>query len=111
VASNGAYAAGWEGIDPPAAPFEISRTVAVALRPPAPVDVIATVEGGMLRWRVQDAEGRVLPGRRVALRAGGVDLGPTERDGEGGRAAIRGGRGPVAVVDAETGAAAIVEVR
>lgn len=111
IAANGARAAGWQGIEPPAAPFEIARTVAVALRPPSPVDVIATVEGGMLRWRVEDAGGRVLPGRRVTLRAGAVDLGPAEQDGDGGRASIRGGRGTVAVVDAESGAAAIVEVR
>jgi hypothetical protein len=74
------------------------------------VDVVATVEQGTLRWRVEDPAGRPLAGRRVVLRAEGVDLGPAEPDGEGGRAAIRGGRGLVAVQDAESGVAAVVEV-
>jgi hypothetical protein len=46
----------------------------------------------------------------VRLRARGVELGPPERDGEGGRAALRGGRGAVAVVDEASGVAAVVEV-
>ena len=40
----------------------------------------------------------------------GVELGPVERDGDGGRAAVRRGHGLVAVDDAETGVAALVEV-
>lgn len=111
VAPGGARATGWAGVAPPAAPFEISRTVEVALRPPSTVDVVARVEGGALRWRVEDAEGKPIAGRAVTLRADGVELGPAERDGEGGRTAIRGGHGTVAVVDVETGVAAVVEVR
>jgi hypothetical protein len=111
VAPGGARAAGWAGIAPPPAPFEISRTVQVALRPASPVDVAARVEAGAVCWHVEDAAGRPLPGRRVAVRAEGVELGPVERDGDGGRAVIRGGRGLVAVVDADTGVAAVVEVR
>ncbi len=88
-----------------------SRTVQVSLRPAAPVDVAARVEAGAVRWRVEDGAGRPLVGRRVVLRADGVELGPVEADGDGGRAAIRGGRGLVAVVDFETGVAAVVEVR
>jgi hypothetical protein len=111
VAPGGARAAGWAGVSPPAAPFEISTAVEIALRPPSRVDVIASVEAGALRWRIEDAGGRPIPGRRVTLRADGIELGPAERDGEGGRAPIRGGRGVVAVVDDETGIAAVVEVR
>ncbi len=111
VAPGGARATGWAGIEPPAAPFEIERMLEVALRPPSPVDVVAAVEEGVLRWRVEDPEGRPIAGRAVELRADGVALGPQERDGGGGRARIRGGRGVVAVVDAETGVAAVVEVR
>lgn len=109
TAESGARAAGWEGIAPPPAPFEIERTIAVALSPSAPVEIVARLEEGQLRWRVLDAQGRVLPRRAVSLRASGVVLGPTERDGDGGRASIRG-RGVVAVVDVETGVAAVVEV-
>jgi hypothetical protein len=108
---GGVRAAGWAGVTPPPAPFEVSRTVTVALRPPSAVDVRAEVAGGAVRWRVEDPEGRPLPGRRVVLRAEGVVLGPAERDGDGGRAAIRSGAGRVAVVDGETGVAALVEVR
>jgi hypothetical protein len=111
LAANGARAAGWKGIEPPAAPFEISRNVRVALRPPSDVDVVAWLDGAMLRWRVQDAQGHELAGRRVALRPSGVELGPAEADGGGGRAPVRGGRGTVAVVDLETGVAAVVEAR
>ncbi len=110
TAENGARAAGFEGAAAPAAPFEIARTVAVALRPPSPVDVAARVEGGYLRWRVVDAAGRPLPGRAVALRGRGVALGPAEGDANGGRAQLRGGRGTVAVIDTATGVGAVVEV-
>jgi hypothetical protein len=110
TAPSGARVAGFEGLAPPPAPFEIAKTVAVGLRPPAPVDVLARVEGGFLRWRIVDAGGGALPGRAVALRARGVALGPPERDAEGGRAELRGGRGTVAVVDVTTGIASVVEV-
>lgn len=110
TAPNGARAAGWAGVEPPAAPFELARTVEVALEPQAPVDVVARVDGAVLRWKVSDAGGRALPGRPVRLRSAEVKLGPAERDGEGGRAALRGGRGTVAVVDEGTGVAAVVEV-
>ncbi|HEY6101196.1 MAG TPA: hypothetical protein VIW03_17295, partial [Anaeromyxobacter sp.] len=110
VAANGARAAGFEGVAPPVPPFEIARTVVVALRPAAPVDVSARVEGGYLRWRITDAAGRALPGRAVALRGRGIALGSPERDSDGGRAELRGGRGAVAVIDAATGVGAVVEV-
>ncbi len=108
---SGARAAGWAGVSPPPARFELSRVVRVALRPPSPVDVVASVEGGVLRWRVEDASGRPIPARRIVLRADGVLLGPAEPDGDGGRAAVRSGRGLVAIQDLETGVAAVVEVR
>jgi hypothetical protein len=108
-AANGARAAAFEDVIPPPAPFEISRTVVVSLRPPTPVDVIARVEAGVLRWRVEQ-EGRPVAGRAVALRSGAVVLGPAAREDGGGRAAILGGRGLVAVVDEATGVSAIVEV-
>jgi hypothetical protein len=111
VAPGGARAAGWEGVVPPASPVALARVVEVALAPAAPVDVVARVEGGRVRWRVEDAAGRALPGRAVSLRSRGVDLGAPERDGDGGRAVIRAGRGPVAVVDDATGVAAVVDVR
>jgi hypothetical protein len=110
AAPGGARAAGWAGIAPPPAPFELARTLTVLLRPPAPVEVVARVEAGVLRWRVEDGDGRALPGRAVSLRAGAVALASPERDGEGGRAAVRSGHGPVAVVDEATGVAAVVEV-
>jgi hypothetical protein len=110
VAEGGARAAGWAGIAPPVSPIAISRDVEVALRPPSPVEVVARVEGRTLAWRVDDAEGRPLPGRRVVLRARGVAVGPAQPAGDGGQAALGEGAGTVAVVDAETGVAAVVEV-
>ena len=68
------------------------------------------MEAGSVRWRVEAADGTPLPGRRVVLRGEAVELAPAERDGAGGRAAVLRGRGPVAVIDAETGISAIVEV-
>ncbi len=111
AAANGARAAGWEGMGAAAASFEIRKTVRVALRPPSDVDVQAWVDGGALRWRVTDAKGHPLTGRRVALRSKGVDIGPAEADEGGGRATIRGGRGTVSVVDLETGVASVVETQ
>lgn len=110
VAPSGARAAGFAGVQPPPSPVALARTLKVPLRPPTAVDVVAEVAGGVLRWRVEEEGGRPLPGRRVVLRAEGVELGPAERDGEGGKAAVVRGRGLVAVQDAETGIAAVVEV-
>ncbi len=110
VAEGGARAAGWAGIAPPVPPIAIARDVEVALRPPSPVEVVARVDGRKLAWRVDDAEGRPLPGRRVVLRARGVAVGPAQPAGDGGQAALGEGAGTVAVVDAETGVAAVVEV-
>jgi hypothetical protein len=110
TARSGARAVAFAVAPPPPAPFELSRTIRVALRPPTAVDVFATVERGVLRWRIDDERGRPVPARRVVLHAEGVTLGPVEPDGDGGQAAVRGGHGLVAVVDAETGVAAVVEV-
>jgi hypothetical protein len=107
---GGLRAAGWAGLEPPPAPFAIERTVAVAIGPPIPVDVVAWVEAGFVRWRLEDPPGTARPGRPVLLRSAGVALGPPQPDGAGGRARIEAGRGTIAVVDAETGVAAVVEV-
>jgi hypothetical protein len=74
------------------------------------VDVVAWVEAGFVRWRLEDPPGTARPGRPVLLRSAGVALGPPQPDGAGGRARIEAGRGTIAVVDAETGVAAVVEV-
>jgi hypothetical protein len=108
---GGLRAAGWAGLEPPPAPFAVERTVAVAIGPPLPVDVVAWVAGGFVRWRLEDPPGTARPGRRVLLRSTGVALGPPEPDGVGGRARIEGGSGTIAVVDAETGVAAVVEAQ
>jgi hypothetical protein len=108
---NGARAAAFPGFALPAPPDVLSRIFRVPLAPPSlPVDVRARAEGSLLRWRVVDAAGRALPGRAVRLEAAGVRLGAMERDGDGGRCRIAGS-GVVAVVDSETGVAAVVEVR
>jgi hypothetical protein len=109
-AANGARACGFAGIDPPVQPFELAETIRVPLRPPTSVDVVARLEGRVVHWRVEDERGRAIPGRRVFVRGVGVELGPIERDGEGGRAAVRSGAGLLSVVDAESGVAAVVEV-
>lgn len=109
-APGGARAAGWSGhpVRPP--PASLSTVALVPLTPGAPVDVRATAEGGILRWRVAAGDGRALPGRTVRLLSSGPTLGPVEADGEGGRCRVEG-RGTVSVVDAATGVAAVVEVR
>jgi hypothetical protein len=109
-ARSGARAVGFAGAAPPPSPIEITRTIRVALRPTTSVDVVASFEGGFLRWRIEDDAGRPVPARRVVLRGEGVDLGPVERDGDGGKAAVLRGHGLVAVQDAESGVAAVVEV-
>jgi hypothetical protein len=110
VAAGGARSAGWEGIAPPVPPIAIGREVDVALRPASPVDVVARLEGRTVLWRVEDSDGRPLPGRRVVLRGRGIAVGPAELAGDGGRAPLGQGAGVVAVVDAETGVAAVLEV-
>jgi hypothetical protein len=110
TSSDGARAAGWAGIDPPLAPTAISRVVEVRLRPPSPVDVVARVEGRTLHWRVEDAAGAPVAGRAVVLRGSGLEVGPPVAEPGGGRAALGPGQGTVAVIDAETGVAAVVEV-
>lgn len=109
-AEGGARAAGWAGVEPPPWPAEVRATVEVRLRPPARVDVVASASDGVLRWRVEGADGEALRGRRVLLRPDGVALGPVGPDGPGQRCAVTG-RGVVAVVDAESGVTAVVEVR
>jgi hypothetical protein len=110
AATGGARAAAWEGFTPAVPPIALEEVFDVPLGPEAKVDVRVSVEGGFLRWRVRDAQGRVLPGRRVRLEASGVRLGPSEPDGEGGRCRAEG-RGTATVADVETGVAALVEVR
>ncbi len=109
-AAGGLRAAGWAGFGPPVPPFTLSRTFSIALVPEAAADVRATVKNGFLRWRVQDRSGRVLSGRRVQLESDGVRLGSVEPDGDGGRCKVAG-KGTVAVIDSETGVAAVLEVR
>ncbi|WP_242335348.1 MULTISPECIES: hypothetical protein [Anaeromyxobacter] len=110
TAPGGARAAGWAGAVPVVPTFAVAREVEVALRPASPVNVVAQLEGRTIAWRIEDADGRPLPGRRVVLRARGVTVGPAEPAGDGGRAAIAEGAGTVAVVDTETGVAAVLEV-
>jgi hypothetical protein len=110
TAPGGLRAAGFAGAGGPPASFELRGEVEVPLRPGGRADVRARVDGRILRWRVEGAAGEALRDRRVILRAQGVDLGTPEADGDGGRCAIRSGRGTVAVVDEATGAAAVLEV-
>lgn len=107
---GGARAAAWKGHQGRVPPASLSTVFEVPLAPQAPVDVRATAEPGLLRWRVAGRDGRPLPGREVRLESSGPTLGPPERDGDGGRCRLAG-RGTVAVVDVATGVAAVVEVR
>jgi hypothetical protein len=106
-AAGGLRAAGWSWAPPPPSPFAVERAVEVALRPAGAADVEAWLEGRTLRWRVRGPAGR---SPRVALRPAGPTLGPVEVTGDGGRCRVLAGRGAVAVVDEETGAAALVRV-
>jgi hypothetical protein len=110
MASGGARAAAWQGFPVAVPPVALERVFDVLLGPEASVDVRASAEGGYLRWKVRDPGGRVLPGRRVRLEASGLRLGPPEPEGDGGRCRAEG-QGTATVVDAETGVAAVVEVR
>ncbi len=108
-AEGGLHAAGWTGFGLPAPPFAIARTFSIALAPEAPVDVWARVQGRVLRWRVQDASGGRLLGRAVHLQANGVRLGAIEADEGGGHCTVAG-KGIVAVIDDQSGVAAVVEL-
>jgi hypothetical protein len=108
---SGLRAIAWEGATTPAPALSVTRDVELALRPPGSVDVAASLEGGWIRWKVRAPDGAALPGRAVSAESDTVRLGPVEVDGEGGRCAVRGGKGTVAVIDAESGVAAILEVR
>jgi hypothetical protein len=109
-AANGARAAGYDGLEPPPDPIELTRTFAVRIRPPSIVDVLARVEKGKLRWRIEDRPGHALPGRQVRIEVNGPKVGAVHPDAEGGWSEISG-RGMVAVVDVETGVSAVLEVR
>ena len=74
------------------------------------MDVLVESEAGRLRWWVEDLPGHALPGRAVRLEAHGPKLGPVHPDRQGGWCEISG-QGTVAVVDAETGVSAVLEVR
>jgi hypothetical protein len=73
--------------------------------------VSAVVDGSWVRWTVRGPAGPVLADRRVEVVGDGVELGAPERDGDGGRCAIRAGKGTVAVTDVDSGTTALVEVR
>jgi hypothetical protein len=107
----GLRAIAWEGAPTPAPALSVTRDVELALRPPGSVDVSAALEGGWIRWKVRGPDGAALPGRTVSVESDSVRLGSVEADGDGGRCAVRGGKGTVAVIDAESGAAAILELR
>ena len=103
-APGGARAAGWAGIAPPAAPFALARTVKVALRPPSPVDVVASLEGRVLRWRVEDADGRPLAGRAGSCSARtGSSSARSSATATEAAPRCRAGAGLVAIADAEHG--------
>jgi len=109
-APGGARAAGFGASTPSVPATALSRVQLVPLAPASPVDVRAWAEGRVLRWKVIGPDGRPLAGRGVRLEPAGVRLGAQERDGDGGRCSVEGS-GIVAVVDADTGVAAVVEVR
>jgi len=110
TAPGGLRAAGWAWASPPAQPIAVKRRAAVALRPPGQGDVTATVEGRWVTWTVRGPTGGPDPSRPVQLRSRSVTLGTPEAVGQGGRAEVLGGSGLVAVVDVQSGAAALVEV-
>jgi hypothetical protein len=107
----GLRAIGWAATPLPVPSIQIERDVVLALRPPGAVDVAARREGSWIHWRVLSPEGAPLAGRSVSVASGTVELGPVEPEERGGRCAIRGGAGTVAVTDDESGATALVEVR
>jgi hypothetical protein len=107
----GLRAIGWAAAPAPIPALSVMREVRLALRPPGSVDVAAVVEGGWIRWQVRAPDGAALAGRAVTAESDTVKLGPVEVDGGGGRCALRGGNGTVAVTDTESGSAAILEVK
>jgi len=107
----GLRAAAWGWAAPAPEPAALARRAVVSLRPADAVDVAAAFDGRAVTWVVRGAAGEPDPARAVLLRPGAVRLGPPERNGGGWRAEVLAGRGPVAVIDAESGSAAVVEVR
>lgn len=107
----GLRAEGRAGSPPFSPPIYVERELRIALRPPGTIDVDAALDGGWIRWTVRGEDGAPLADRAVRVAGEGVALGPPERRDGGGRCAVRGGKGTVAVVDVESGATALVEVR
>ncbi|HSM93076.1 MAG TPA: hypothetical protein VLT47_09315 [Anaeromyxobacteraceae bacterium] len=107
---SGLQAIAWAAAPTPIPALSVSRTVSLALRPPGSVDVVATLDRGWIRWKVVSPGGEVLPARKVSVESDSVRVGPVEPQGDGGQCAVRGGKGAVAVVDLESGAAAVLEV-
>jgi hypothetical protein len=108
---GGLRAAAWAAAPSAALPTSVAREVRVALRPPGSIDVDVSVLGGWIRWTIRGGDGTKLAGRAVEVSAQGAELGPIERDGDGGRCRILKGTGTVAVTDAASGASALLEVR
>jgi hypothetical protein len=107
----GLRAAGRAGTPPTVTPIAIAGEGRIALRPPGSVDVDAVQEGGWIRWKVRSPDGAALADRAVKVTSATVELGPVEKEPGGGRCALRGGRGLVALEDVESGATALLEVR
>lgn len=107
----GLRAIGWAAAPTPIPRLSVTRGVRLALRPPGAVDVSAALEGRWIRWTVRAADGALLADRAVTAESGTVDLGPVEVEGVAGRCAVRGGKGTVAVTDAESGSTALLVVK
>lgn len=88
------------------------QTVTVKLAPAIPVNVRIQVEGRQVRYWAEDAEGKVLPDRRLELQLSGGSHGPPQE--RGGRFAITVvTQSPitVSVADVLTGVTGLAEVK
>jgi hypothetical protein len=107
---SGARAAGWSDRGPPARSDGMEKSFPVPLRPRSAVDVRVRRDGGVIRFWVEDPEGKLLSDRQVALAASGLRLGEVARSKGMGSCPIQGS-GTVTVTDVATGVAAVLEVR
>jgi hypothetical protein len=83
----------------------------IPIAPPIPVNVRLAIAGRDVTWWAEDAHGRLLGDRKLAVHVEGGDLGRTRRvDGRTSATVAGRGRAQISVADVETGVTAIAEI-
>jgi hypothetical protein len=94
-----------------ARPGTAEQHIELLMAPPIPVNVRVAIAGREVTWWAEDAAGRILPNRQLAVHVEGAQLGRS-RQVDGRTSAMLAGRAraQISVADVETGITAIAEV-